>query len=278
MQEFYLKEHLSIPGISSASGIEFSEGQIFIISDNSNYLYNYQIYNEELNRQVLLKRPQMDHIEKPQKLDLEAMVLYDDKIYTFGSGSTKAREKGFSISKNDGQIIELDLKNLYSGMKNSANINSSDFSIEGVAVYENSWLFLNRGNGPGGRNVILKVDGDDLVNDFIVSSFEISLPEVDGSFFGFSGGCVLNDSLYFIATAEEGLSTYDDGVIAGTILGVLNLKTMEIDYYQRISKDQKFEGISLFEIQPQKISFILCEDSDGSSEVTTIYRLDLKLS
>ena len=278
MEEFYLKEHLSIPGISSASGIEFSEGQIFLISDNSNYLYNYQIYDQQLNRHILLKNPQMELIEKPQKLDLEAMVLRDDKIYTFGSGSTTSRERAFSITKNDWNITELDMRNLYKAMKSSANIKSSDFNIEGVAVYENSWLFLNRGNGPGGRNVILKVNGDNLVNDFMVTSFEISLPKIDGLFFGFSGASVIDDSLYFIATAEEGLSTYDDGVIAGTILGVFNLKTMEIDYYQRISKDQKFEGISLLEIQPQKISFILCEDSDGSSEVTTIYRLDLNLS
>ncbi|WP_156308579.1 DUF6929 family protein [Sphingobacterium endophyticum] len=278
MKEFYLKEHLSIPGISSASGVEFSEGQIYLISDNSNYLYNYQIYNQQLNRHILLNSPQMEHVEKPQKLDLETMVLNNEKIYTFGSGSTTSRERGFSFTKNDWNITELDMRNLYMAMKSSANIKSSDFNIEGVAVYENSWLFLNRGNGPGGRNVIFKVVGDDLVNDFKVTSFEISLPEIDGLFFGFSGASVIDNSLYFIATAEEGLSTYDDGVIAGTILGVLNLNTMEIDYYQRISKDQKFEGISVLEIQPQKISFILCEDSDESCEITTIYRLDLKLS
>ncbi|WP_185211615.1 DUF6929 family protein [Sphingobacterium mizutaii] len=274
MQEFYLKEFLGIPGISSASGIEFLEDQIYIVSDNSNYLYDYRITDNQLNRHALLQSPQMERIAKPQKLDLEAMVLREDRIYTFGSGSTAARERGFSISRNDWNSTELDLGNLYSAMKKSANISSSDFNIEGVAMHGNSWLFLNRGNGPAGRNVIFKVDGDDLINDFVITCFDIDLPQIDGLLFGFSGAAVLGDSLYFIATAEEGLSTYEDGEIGGTVFGKFDLINMRIDHCQKISNDQKFEGITYYESQPLMISFLLCEDSDGSSDLTTIYRLD----
>ncbi len=274
MHEFYLKEFLDIPGISSASGIEFLEGQIYIVSDNSNYLYDYRITENLLNRHVLLPSPQMERIAKPQKLDLEAMVLREDRIYTFGSGSTAARERGFSISRNDWHSTELDLRNLYSAMKKSVNISSSDFNIEGVAMHGNSWLFLNRGNGPAGRNLIFKVDGDDLINDFMITCFDIELPQIDGLLFGFSGAAVLGDSLYFIATAEEGLSTYEDGEIGGTVFGKLDLINMKIDHCQKISNDQKFEGITYYELQPQMISFLLCEDSDGSSDLTTIFRLD----
>lgn len=274
MHEFYLKEFLDIPGISSASGIEFWEGQIYIVSDNSNYLYDYRITDNQLDRQVLLQSPQMERIAKPQKLDLEAMLLTEDRIYTFGSGSTAARERGFSISRNDWNSSVLDLRNLYSAMKKSANISSSDFNIEGVAMHENSWLFLNRGNGPAGRNVIFKVDGDDLINDFVITCFDIELPQINGLLFGFSGAAVLGDSLYFIATAEEGLSTYEDGEIGGTVFGKLDLINMRIDHCQKISNDQKFEGITHYELQPQMISFLLCEDSDGSSDLTTIFRLD----
>lgn len=274
MHEFYLKEFLDIPGISSASGIEFLEGQIYIVSDNSNYLYDYRITENLLNRHVLLPSPQMERIAKPQKLDLEAMVLREDRIHTFGSGSTAARERGFSISRNDWNSTELDLSNLYSAMKKSANISSSDFNIEGVAMHGNSWLFLNRGNGPARRNLIFKVDGDNLINDFMITCFDIELPQIDGLLFGFSGAAVLGDSLYFIATAEEGLSTYEDGEIGGTVFGKLDLINMKIDHCQKISNDQKFEGITYYELQPQMISFLLCEDSDGSSDLTTIFRLD----
>lgn len=274
MHEFYLKEFLDIPGISSASGIEFLEGQIYIVSDNSNYLYDYRITDNQLDRQVLLQSPQMERIAKPQKLDLEAMLLTEDRIYTFGSGSTAARERGFSISRNDWNSTELDLRNLYCAMKKSANISSSDFNIEGVAMHGNSWLFLNRGNGPAGRNVIFKVDGDDLINDFVITCFDIDLPQIGGLLFGFSGAAVLGNSLYFIATAEEGLSTYEDGKIGGTVFGKFDLINMRIDHCQKISNNQKFEGITYYELQSQMISFLLCEDSDGSSDLTTIFRLD----
>lgn len=278
MQEFYLNDFLNIPGISSASGIEFLEGQIYIVSDNSNYLYDYRITENLLNRHVLLQSPQMERIAKPLKLDLEAMVLTDDRIYTFGSGSTAVRERGFSISRNDWSTTELDMGNLYSAMKKSANISSSDFNIEGVAMHGNSWLFLNRGNGPAGRNVIFKVDGDDLINDFMITCFDIDLPQIDGLQFGFSGASVVDDTLYFIATAEEGLSTYEDGEIGGTVFGKYDLINMRIDHCQKISDDQKFEGITYYKLQPDMISFLLCEDSDGSSDLTTIYRLDFKLT
>ncbi|GEM69025.1 hypothetical protein SMI01S_26310 [Sphingobacterium mizutaii NBRC 14946 = DSM 11724] len=277
MQEFYLNDFLNIPGISSASGIEFLEGQIYIVSDNSNYLYDYRITENLLNRHVLLQSPQMERIAKPLKLDLEAMVLTDDRIYTFGSGSTAVRERGFSISRNDWSTTELDMGNLYSAMKKSANISSSDFNIEGVAMHGNSWLFLNRGNGPAGRNVIFKVDGDDLINDFVITCFDINLPQIDGLLFGFSGASVVDDTLYFIATAEEGLSTYEDGEIGGTVFGKFDLINMRMDHCQKISNDQKFEGITYYELQPDMISFLLCEDSDGSSDLTTIYRLDFNL-
>lgn len=278
MQEYYLKKFLHIPGISSASGLEFLDGHIYLVSDNSNYLYDYRISENLLNRHVLLHGPQMEEIEKPQKLDLEAMLFTADRIYTFGSGSTPVRERGFSIFKNDWKSTELDMRTLYSAMKKSANITASDFNIEGAAIHGDSWIFLNRGNGPAGRNVIFKVEGDDLFKDFKITSFEIDLPPIDGLVFGFSGASVVADSLYFIATAEEGLSTYDDGEIGGTIFGKLDLNNMRIDHCQKISADQKFEGITLFEMQGDKISFLLCEDSDGSSNSTTIFKLDIKHS
>ncbi|MFZ4263864.1 DUF6929 family protein, partial [Sphingobacterium sp. HJSM2_6] len=244
-------------------------------SDNSNYLYEYQISKAQLTKHPLLQRLQMEQIEKSEKMDLEAILYKDEKLFVFGSGSTPRRELGFSFSISDGLINTLDLSKLYQSMRKSANIDFADFNIEGVAIFGENWLFLNRGNGPGERNVIFNVRGINLIEDFQITSHDINIPHINGLSFGFSGATVIHNTLFFIATAEEGKSTYDDGKIGGTIFGIINLKTMKIYSVQNISQSHKFEGISLYEVQADKISFLLCEDNDGISNVASIFKLEI---
>lgn len=278
MIEFYLQTLLKIFGISAASGIEYTDGRIYLISDNSNYLYEYQMANDMLSRHVLLQRSDMEQIKKSEKMDLEAIHIKDDIVYILGSGSTPIRELGFSFSKKDRQINTIQLNNLYQNMREIADIDPSDFNIEGITQYGNNWLFLNRGNGPGGRNVIFDVKGHSLTNDFQISSYEINLPQLNGLSFGFSGAAVIGNSLCFIATAEEGKSTYEDGKVGGTLFGIINLNTMEIQFNQIISQSQKFEGISLYQLQNDTASFLLCEDDDGATDTASIFKLDIAYS
>ena len=278
MNEFYLNIFLKIFGISAASGIEYTENRIYLISDNSNYLYEYQIANDTLSKHVLMQKSPMEQIKKSEKMDLEAIHIKGDTVFVLGSGSTPIRELGFSVSKKDRQINTIQLSNLYQNMRKNANIDPSDFNIEGITQYRNNWLFLNRGNGPGGRNVIFDVIGDSLTDDFQISSYEINLPQINGLSFGFSGATVIGNSLCFIATAEEGKSTYEDGKVGGTLFGIINLNTKEIQFNQIISQSQKFEGISLYDLQNDTASFLLCEDDDGTTDTSSIFKLDIAYS
>jgi hypothetical protein len=54
-----------------------------------------------------------------------------------------------------------------------------------------------------------------------------------------------------LATAEDTESTYDDEVL-GSLIGRINLKTMKIDFTQKISSTHKFEGLTLYTIQRKK--------------------------
>ncbi|SKB38303.1 hypothetical protein SAMN05660226_01055 [Parapedobacter luteus] len=278
MNGFYLQALLKIVGISAASGITFSDGLIRLVSDNSNYLYEYPLDTGQLTRYLLKDGEHTEQVAKAWKMDLEAIVERDDATYVFGSGSTPARELGFAVSKTDRRTDTLQLHALYDVMRSAAGIGPDDFNIEGVAVYGADWLFLNRGNGPGGRNVLFTVHGPSLTENPQVSYEEIDLPMMDGLPFGFSDATVAGDTLFFIATAEAGQSTYHDGEVGGSLFGAIDLGSRKLLYSRIISRTHKFEGIARYPTETGSVAFLLCEDDDSTTDTTTIYRLDVDRS
>src|SRR5690606_8965893 len=104
MNGFYLRALLKIIGISAASGITYSNGLIHLVSDNSNYLYEYPMATGQLTRHLLKNGAQTEQVAKAHKMDFEAVVERDDTFFIFGSGSTPARELGFVVSKTNQQI------------------------------------------------------------------------------------------------------------------------------------------------------------------------------
>jgi hypothetical protein len=80
-----------------------------------------------------------------------------------------------------------------------------------------------------------------------------------------------------LATAEDTESTYDDGEVLGSLIGRINLKTMKIDFTQKISSTHKFEGLTLYTDSKEKIEFLLCEDKDTEVLETDIYKLTIDL-
>lgn len=277
MNGFYLQALLKIIGISAASGITYSNGLIHLVSDNGNYLYEYPMATGQLTRHLLRDGAQTEQVAKAQKMDFEAIVERNDAVFVFGSGSTPAREVGFAVSKADRRIDTLQLHDLYEAMRLVAGIAPDDFNIEGAAAYGTDWLFLNRGNGPSGRNVLFTVHGPNLTKNFQLAFDEIDLPLIDGLSFGFSDATVGGDTLYFIATAEAGQSTYHDGQVGGSLFGAIDLESRKLLSTQVISRSQKFEGITSYPAESDGVSFLLCEDNDNATDTATVYRLDVPL-
>jgi hypothetical protein len=86
----------------------------------------------------------------------------------------------------------------------------------------------------------------------------------------------LNDKIYFLASAEDTISTYNDGDVLGSIIGVIDIKTMTINFAQKISDTHKFEGLTLLKETTTKIIFLLCEDNDTKKLQSQIYNLYIR--
>lgn len=275
MEKFTLELLFQIIGIGSASGLIYKDNSLLIIGDNSGFLYEYKMDSKDLKRHPLLENPKENTLKK-DKADFEAITHFGDSLYIFGSGSTEKRNKMIQVNSSDKKIIATNnLADLYAVMQNFGAIKPEDFNLEGAIYTGESWFLLNRGNGISNKNILFTIEGKNLTNDFTILSNAYKLPKIKGVRSSFTDAILVDDSIYFLATAEDTQSTYDDGEVLGSLIGRINLKTMKIDFTQKISNTHKFEGLTLYTNSKEKIEFLLCEDKDNEVLETEIYKLTL---
>ena len=275
MGKFTLELLFQIIGIGSASGLIYKDNSLLIIGDNSGFLYEYKMDSKDLKRHPLLENPKENTLKK-DKADFEAITHFGDSLYIFGSGSTEKRNKMIQVNSSDKKIIATNnLADLYAVMQNFGAIKPEDFNLEGAIYTGESWFLLNRGNGISNKNQLFTIEGKNLTNDFTILSNAYKLPKIKGVRSSFTDAILVDDSIYFLATAEDTQSTYDDGEVLGSLIGRINLKTMKIDFTQKISSIHKFEGLTLYRNSKEKIEFLLCEDKDTEVLETEIYKLTL---
>lgn len=274
MQNFTLEILFQILGISAASGLLYKDSSLFIISDNSGYLYEYSIPTKNLQQHQIIENATAN-ISKSEKPDFEAITHFGDTVYVFGSGSTDKRNKMIEINTFEKEIRTNDLSDLYAVMQNFGAIQPEDFNIEAAIYTGKEWYLFNRGNGKSSQNIVFTIQGKDLTNEFKIISNDYKLPKIKGIRSSFTDAIVVDNKIYFLSTTENTTSTYEDGEILGSFIGCIDVKTMKIDFTQKITNTQKFERITLYQNSKDKIEFLLCEDKDTEDLETTIYKLSI---
>ncbi|MBC7640907.1 MAG: hypothetical protein H7174_00995, partial [Flavobacterium sp.] len=146
MINYQISNFATINGIGSASGIVFLDHKLYIIGDNSGFLYEYNINSQKLEHYPLIENA-ITNIAKKDKPDFESITLRNNKLHLFGSGSTKKREIRVKFDLKTQEVKTKDLTNLYDKLKLKANFTNDDLNIEGSFFYNNRLYFLNRGNG-----------------------------------------------------------------------------------------------------------------------------------
>ena len=273
MQKFTLKLLFQIIGLGSASGLVYKDNSLFIISDNSGFLYEYSISSTNVKGSQLIENPS-ENIPKTDKPDFEAITCFGDSLYVFGSGSTEKRNKMMQVDVKTKKIIaSTDLTDLYLMMQSFGKIKAEDFNIEGAIYNGESWFLFNRGNGRAHKNVVFTIKGKNLTNEFNILSNEFKLPKIKGVRTSFTDAILVENKIYFLAAAEDTKSTYEDGEVLGSIIGCIDIETMKIDFTQKITSTQKFEGLTLYKNSTEKIEFLLCEDNDTEELNTNIFHL-----
>ena len=275
MDKLKLELLFQIIGIGSASGLIYKDNALWIIGDNSGFLYEYHIDSKEINRYPLIEN-MSENILKKDKPDFEAITLLGEDLYIFGSGSTEKRNKMIQVNAATKKIIASnEIANLYRVIQSFGKIKSEDFNLEGAIYNGKSWYLFNRGNGISNKNIVFTIKGENLTDQFTILSNDYKLPKIIGVRTSFTDAILVDNTIYFLATAEDTVSTYEDGEVLGSIIGNIDLKTMKINFTKKISDTQKFEGLTLYSNSKEKIEFLLCEDKDTDVLQTEIYKLTL---
>lgn len=273
MEKFQLTLLYKIIGLGSASGLIYQDNTILAIGDNSSYLYEYHIDSNKLERHALAENSE-ENIAKSIKPDFEAITKYQDSLYLFGSGSTANRTIMVQVDAKSKSVIKSqDLSDLYLAMQSFGKIAEEDFNLEGAIFNGETWFLFNRGNGKTNKNVVFTIDGKNLANEFRIVANEYKLPKIKGIRTSFTDAILVDNKIYFLATAENTDSTYNDGEVLGSIVGRIDVKKMKIDFTKKITDTQKFEGITLFKKSEKEIEFLLCEDNDTEVLESNIYKL-----
>lgn len=274
MQNFTIELLFQILGIGSASGIVYRDHSLFVLSDNSSFLYEYQVKKNQLIRIKLFENSQ-ENIPKKDKFDFESIALKENELHLLGSGSTSKREKRIIYNLETAAIAEKDLSPLYQNLKKNASISDEELNIEGVLFCNEKWFLFQRGNGANSRNGVFRTKSLEIESE--TEFVKVSLPKIKQVETSFTDAILIEDKIYFLATAEDTTSTYDDGEILGSLIGRMDSRTLDIEFTQKISDTHKFEGLTLYKKTANAIEFLLCEDRDSDVLETNIYKLSIRL-
>ncbi|MEO5775977.1 MAG: hypothetical protein ABIQ27_03675 [Flavobacterium sp.] len=275
MEKFQLSLLFKIVGIGSASGLLYHNNLLYIISDDSNYLYEYNIEAEKLNKIALTDNAQ-ENIAKKDKPDFEAITYDKDKIVLLGSGSTKKRNLSFLYDCETDTVIQNDITDLYKKIKHQLNFTDDELNIEGFIINKRNVFLFQRGNGTENKNGIITVFNSRMQSEIGFTIFD--LPKIKNVPATFTDAILVDDTVYFLAAAEDSASTYLDGEVMGSIIGAIDLKTMKLTSSVQISDKHKFEGLTLYNKTATQIEFLLCEDTDSEIQESNIYKLVLNKS
>ncbi|WP_264565208.1 DUF6929 family protein [Flavobacterium sp. N3904] len=270
MKQFNLQPLFQISGIGSASGLVYQDNLLYIISDNSSYLYEYNIQEKKLYKIELFENSQ-ENIPKANKFDFESITKKGNKLYLFGSGSTSKRNKRICYNTKNSTVKEKDVTHLYTRLKHKAFLNDSDLNLEGAFYNDYKWYFFQRGNGSQSQNGVFVFNKEKKDIQFT----PVFLPKIQNIEATFTDAILVENQIYFLAAVENTISTYDDGEILGSYIGCLSLDTFKLESITLISDENKFEGLTIFKKTNHDIEFLLCEDNDTESLETVIYKLIL---
>lgn len=284
-----------LKGIPSASGIEIYKNKLYIIGDDSAWLFILDRQLKLIEKIPLLKKRKRlseARIPKKKKPDFEAMTFVKYKgekiLLIFGSGSKRIkRDKLFAVyPSRKHEVKEYSLTSLYDYI-NDGKRKTSELNIEGVAATDKRIWFLERRTAKR-RNMFYSFDLKQVMDflfkkerkrprDIRIGRFD--LPSINTIEAGVSGAAMINKyKMIFTASVEDTENAIDDGDILGSFIGIRNFKSYEVNA-EVLEKGNntlklKVESICILKSKNKTHQLLAVTDSDGG--VSELLELELK--
>jgi len=290
--QFSLQNRHTLVAIPSASGMAVVGDFIYVVGDNSPWLFKLDRYFILVERIAIFPELDPSHefiFPKKDKPDLEAMTVYQSEsgpaLLIFGSG-TKSPQRDVCIEVTLGESLRVrhySLVAFYTTLRAHTGLSTEELNIEGVEVIGDELLLLNRG-----VNLIIRYSLSDFLHCLngeedcpVPQITRITLPKIDGIEAGFSGAAVLPNTqhIVFVASVENTSNWIDDGEVLGSFIGILPLNQLnqsaapecKLVSNKQEHRELKVESVAVFATNEAGCyDVLLVTDSDGAqSELLT---------
>ena len=276
---------IHLPELSSASGIAINNNSIYIVGDDSPWLFKL---NDSFNIVEHYRLSAIDSIVGGRvpgsvKADFECMEkLNDSMLLVISSGSyIHKRDTAYLFDIRNNEIThKKNIRDLFEKIKQSAMLpDENEINVEGLAIGPDKVYLLHRGNVS--ENFIIEIDKTSWHDYFTsagplpsISIYKFNLPHYDNVPSGFSGACYHNDGIIFTASMEDTSSEISDGEILGSIVGYIplseirtgkNITTLLKSKNKILSK--KLEGVSVHNINNKSQLITVVDNDDGTSDL-----------
>jgi hypothetical protein len=242
-----VQRRLTLENIPSASGMELIGNRVYVVGDDSPFLFVLDLATLKQVEQIRLFGSGnfgLSRIPKLLKPDLECLTQLDIKgvnnLVAFGSGSSPNRNQVYTIALPAGnqkatQVEQHSLEDLYKALQANKDLLGDEvLNLEAAATTSDKVLLLQRAT-EGGANLILSFPRQDFVAYLTGSrknlpgyeAIAFHLPKLAGLSSRFSGAFVYHNRLFFSASVENTDDAILDGEVLGSFVGWIDLAVVK---------------------------------------------------
>lgn len=235
------------PHIPSASGMEVAGNRLYVIGDDSPWLYILNLSTLQQVGQIRLFASGdfgSGRIPKALKPDLECLTLLPiagrDHLAAFGSGSAPNRARCYTLllpgtNQKPAQVRPHSLQHLYAALQADPDLLGPEvLNLEGAAVTASQLLLFQRA-AKGGPNLVLVFRQQEFAAYLsgtrktlpAYQSIPFQLPQLEGISARFSGATVHENRLFFSASVENTDDAILDGEVLGSYIGWVDLDELQ---------------------------------------------------
>jgi hypothetical protein len=260
--------------LSAASGLVHHAGSLYAVADDGLELLQVDLRGAQPKWLPLGEGPRVATIPKDTKPDFEALLLAKGALLAMGSGSSAARRLAVSVKPDGSGRRTIDLRPLYEALDRRVH----ELNLEGAVISGDDVFLAQRGNGARRENALIRLDRARFEEELEAGALtEASFREVVPVVLGALGGVALSltdlclgphGELLFTAAAEATDNPYEDGVVAGSIIGVVDGRG-RVDDRLVVAEGVKLEGICWLDAGELR----LVADPDDPTAHAPLFRL-----
>lgn len=291
--KFLLQHRQLLENVPSASGIALLNEILYVVGDNSAWLYELNRSYDVTSKQLLMQGITNHLIPKASKPDFEAMTNIEihgkSELLIFGSGSKSPERNTMARIQFLDQIQSTihDLSKFYQALTLTEHMEGQELNIEAAATVADNLYLFNREHNIMWQiplAAFLKyVEGTGALPP--IFTHRLILPKHDKLQVKISGASTIigTNQLVYVASIEDAPNTYDDGEVLGSYVGLIDLNLLKNEYQPdciAILDDVeplliKVESVEVLKIVgSQTIKLVMVTDSDGGDSELLVGELD----